>query len=304
MRLLGYLTVAFLYLQRQRLNYVQMELIDENEKVWLIDINKVLDDDGNELTFLASGYSNKLLIHFCLAFDVYYIKYPYSPPKNIKYFLSIDKSDLNNYVQHGFILGKCTLFIKGQRLRFRGFEIAREDDKRISQLVGKRYNSKYPDFWIKEKQFIFKFIESIENINDQLLVLTGFISHYTEVIAKMKNSFALTEFKQLIKEFKILRESLKLILPNKGQKKQSQNLFSGKKLNISDKYHIACKIFGIDTKLEQMGHLSATEKSVLLSQIMNCNQQTARELINGTQKNRTPIQHNIVDQYLKTLTNK
>jgi hypothetical protein len=100
-----------------------------------------------------------------------------------------------------------------------------------------------------------------------------------------------------------IEKSVKKISTSKN-KRASDILFEGKKLNISDKYHIACKIFGIDKKMEFMGHLSATEKHILLSNIMNCNQQTARELFNGTQQKRTPIQHNIVDDYLKTLTNK
>lgn len=101
-----------------------------------------------------------------------------------------------------------------------------------------------------------------------------------------------------------LKTSLKLInirldrLPK--IKTSKSNLIFGKKLNISERYKIANEIFNLESIIQRK-NISATEKHKLLALIMGCNQQTARELFNGTQIKRTPIRENIVNKYLNSL---
>lgn len=101
-------------------------------------------------------------------------------------------------------------------------------------------------------------------------------------------------------DLKIQLSRLKPIISNNEIAKK-KSLVRGKQLNLADKYHLANEVFGIDKTLRKLDHLSDTEKHILLSQILGCNQQTARELYNGTIYKRTQIQENIVIPYLKKI---
>ncbi len=85
-----------------------------------------------------------------------------------------------------------------------------------------------------------------------------------------------------------------------GDKKKNSLLINGKKPNISERYKIANEIFNIYETINKM-KISATEKHILLAHILGCNQQTARELYNGTQLKRTPIREDIIKKYLDSL---
>lgn len=78
---------------------------------------------------------------------------------------------------------------------------------------------------------------------------------------------------------------------------ESKLLINGKRLNISERYHIANEILNVFDIINKK-NISATEKHILLANIIGCSQQTARELFNGTQVKRTPIRENIINQYL------
>lgn len=82
--------------------------------------------------------------------------------------------------------------------------------------------------------------------------------------------------------------------------KEVKLLISGKKLNISERYEIANKIFDIKTTLYKL-NISAKQKHILLAILLGSAEQTARELFNGTQVKRTRIREELVTNYLKTL---
>ena len=77
-------------------------------------------------------------------------------------------------------------------------------------------------------------------------------------------------------------------------------LLKGKKLNISERYEIANKIFNVYETANKK-NISQTEKHILIAHLLGCNQQTARELFNGTQVKRTPIREDILNSYLDNL---
>lgn len=86
-----------------------------------------------------------------------------------------------------------------------------------------------------------------------------------------------------------------------SSKSNKKNLLvDGKKLNISERYEIANKIFNIYETANKK-NISQTEKHVLVAHLLGCNQQTARELFNGTQLKRTPIREDIINSYLDKL---
>ncbi len=81
---------------------------------------------------------------------------------------------------------------------------------------------------------------------------------------------------------------------------EKNNLVGGKKLNYADKYMIISELFGVNDKLRDL-NIKDTRKHILLSQILGCNQQTARELYNGTIYRRTRVQEDIVLPYLESI---
>lgn len=83
-------------------------------------------------------------------------------------------------------------------------------------------------------------------------------------------------------------------------KNAKKERLGGGKFNLPDRYELFRRIFKGEDILMQM-NTSATNKHILLALILGCNQQTARELFNGTQKNRTQVQKDLIDNYLKTL---
>lgn len=105
-----------------------------------------------------------------------------------------------------------------------------------------------------------------------------------------------------------LREYLKAItgcelIKDKAKDSKEQrgkNLVNGKKLNISERYQIAIEVFNVYEVLNSKNILAA-EKHKLLAHLMGCNQQTARELYNGTHQKRTPVRDELVNECLKAL---
>jgi hypothetical protein len=85
-----------------------------------------------------------------------------------------------------------------------------------------------------------------------------------------------------------------------SRKKENSLLIGGKKPNISERFYIANKVFNIEGVINQKNILQE-DKSILLAQILGCSQQTARELLNGTQQLRTPINKEIIKPYLESL---
>ena len=79
-----------------------------------------------------------------------------------------------------------------------------------------------------------------------------------------------------------------------------KNLINGIKPNITERYKIANEVLDIYKNINSK-NISATEKHKLLAHIMGCNQQTARELFNGTQLKRTSVRDEIINPYLDTL---
>jgi hypothetical protein len=105
-------------------------------------------------------------------------------------------------------------------------------------------------------------------------------------------------FSSLDSSFELKRELEKIPLLKKSN---TQNLLiEGKKPNISERYKIANDVFGVYETLNSK-NISATDKNILLAHILGCNQQTARELFNGTQLKRTPVRENLINAYLKRL---
>lgn len=78
-------------------------------------------------------------------------------------------------------------------------------------------------------------------------------------------------------------------------------LFKGKKFNISERFSITNSLFDVDIRIRKL-NITDKDKSILLANILGCHEQTARELLNGTQQKRTPVNEDFVNEYLKTLT--
>ena len=98
-----------------------------------------------------------------------------------------------------------------------------------------------------------------------------------------------------------LGQSIKIseTLLNTNKKLKKDNLLiNGKKPNISERYKIANEILGLYEVVNKK-NISSTEKHICIAHIMGCNQQTARELFNGTQVKRTPIREDVINLYLK-----
>jgi hypothetical protein len=60
-------------------------------------------------------------------------------------------------------------------------------------------------------------------------------------------------------------------------------LFDGKELNLSERFKIANKVLGIDTKIRTL-NIQDLEKYQLLAYILGCDKDNARNLMNGTYK--------------------
>lgn len=89
-------------------------------------------------------------------------------------------------------------------------------------------------------------------------------------------------------------------LPIIEENQSKSPLLNGKKLNLSERYKIACEICNIYETINKK-NISSTQKHLLLAFIMGCSQQVARELFNGTQVKRTPIRDEIINPYLESL---
>jgi hypothetical protein len=64
-------------------------------------------------------------------------------------------------------------------------------------------------------------------------------------------------------------------------KKSDKNLlFNGKDLNLSERYKIADKVLNIDKTIRKL-NIGDLEKYKLLSYLLNCNKDSARDLMNG-----------------------
>lgn len=73
---------------------------------------------------------------------------------------------------------------------------------------------------------------------------------------------------------------LNRINQNKSVKKESSLLYQGRKLNLSERYKIANKVLDIESKLRTL-NISEMDKHELLSFILGCNKDNARNLMNG-----------------------
>lgn len=88
---------------------------------------------------------------------------------------------------------------------------------------------------------------------------------------------------------------------NKPDKSPKSILIDGKKPNIEERYYIACKIFNIDEVIRSKNILQS-KKDILLATLLGINQQTARELNNGTYQKRTSaLRIPILDKYISDL---
>lgn len=148
-----------------------------------------------------------------------------------------------------------------------------------------------------------------EYVVRQLNLITKALVEIDEELEKLKDSDN-TQFynlqsamqKFLKNEFDFYHlKHVELRLATKQRKTNKKNLINGKQLNLADKYYLANEVFGIGTTLRDLDHLSDAERHIFLSHILGCNQQTARELYNGTIHKRTQIQEDIVNPYLKRI---
>jgi hypothetical protein len=67
------------------------------------------------------------------------------------------------------------------------------------------------------------------------------------------------------------------------QKPNKSLLFDGKELNLSERFKIANKVLGIDTKIRTL-NIQDLEKYQLLAYILGCDKDNARNLMNGSYK--------------------
>lgn len=102
--------------------------------------------------------------------------------------------------------------------------------------------------------------------------------------------------KRMIYEYEIKLSRL----PGSFQiKKESEtNLLHGKKLNLSERYELAKRIFDIDKEIRKLP-VSEGEKDKLLSLILDCSTTNARHILNGKYPGK--IREKLVSDYVETL---
>ena len=180
-----------------------------------------------------------------------------------------------------------------------------------------KYLKKNPDY--KEKDFILSLIDNLSTIIIKKKRYNEAISiKNNEDIRKEIIEEGLPDYKNvedwLLAEIEKRRElkltgkeeshlSLLQIKLERLPKTKERNplLYKGKKFNIVERYSITQKLLDIDSKIRKLTKYQK-DKSILLANIMDCNEQTARELLNGTQQKRTSFNESLVNEYLKTLT--
>ncbi len=84
---------------------------------------------------------------------------------------------------------------------------------------------------------------------------------------------------RLINEIEDL-EIRKSRLPQPLKKDNKNLLFNGEKLNLSERYKIANRVLNIDITIRKL-NIGDLEKYKLLSYILNCDKDNARDLMNG-----------------------
>lgn len=121
--------------------------------------------------------------------------------------------------------------------------------------------------------------DSLSRIKDKMLSLI-----YSTKGKNIKHQFLdtsiryLDEYKDQFPEYEILKiEFEPYYLELKDKKKEPNNLFNGKKLNLCERFEMANEILGLQDNLDNL-EIPEEEKYVLISYIFNCGYTSARKL--------------------------
>ncbi|MEQ3654998.1 MAG: hypothetical protein ABNH00_03950 [Dokdonia sp.] len=132
------------------------------------------------------------------------------------------------------------------------------------------------------------YFEHCENTGRQVNEVLN--QHYE--VLHFKRDFLEFKFNFLFVEMQTRRESLFTT-----NSKKRPLLIEGKKPNISERFKIANEIFNF-YNITKNKNISQTEKHILIAHVLGCSQQTARELFNGTQQNRTRVREGLIETYI------
>jgi hypothetical protein len=281
-----------------------MAIENNDNLINMFHVKGYIDDNFKEKDLLRKEYTHNLFLYLCSALNLEYVLWRPKLGKHPNCVVEIDVAKIENYDELREIGYKLFDFVK--RLIKRKdkylFEYSELEDAYKLGKVGRAESQNLRDkYKSDEKVLLFDFVNSFEDINQQINII-GAVVHYLSIHVQYKPELNINNSleKKWIKELRILKNSLKLLIEPVEVKESKKLLINGKKINIVGRYHIAKEVLDI-YKIIDRKNISQTEKHDLLAHIMGCNQQTARELWNGTQLKRTKLNEDIINPYLEKL---
>jgi hypothetical protein len=175
-------------------------------------------------------------------------------------------------------------------------------DSTVNRIFSFNLESKQTEVHIKMYLAIKSFENykfSLDGKKNQVDFLLSEKEHYLQ-IATYCLSKLVRHYRSEYGNSDVIEKKIKNISGAIKNSKKDTLLIQGKKLNITERYHIANNILGIDKKIRNI-NISAADKHKLIAHIMSCNEQTARHLFNGTNSKRTQLREDIVNPYLERL---
>lgn len=190
-----------------------------------------------------------------------------------------------------------------------------EYEKNVRKYLRENEGVNEVDFINHEIQKYTNLISNFEIINDEVIkkeilnskhyshlnVLNAEVEGYEDALNhSIKYEKGIKEeilggYEYYLKEYKF--KLTRLPQPIKGSINKTK-LLNGKQLNLSERYQIADKIFGIDKKIRSLNLLDA-EKYKIISLIFDCNPTNARHVMNG--KYPAKVKEDLISTYLNDL---
>ena len=150
-------------------------------------------------------------------------------------------------------------------------------------------------------------IETYKNLNfdgfkSELEIKHGKLSHKDEAEKQKRIDY---ELEKRIKHFRGLEHNCQRQIDflnsklnsfsSNSYKSKKNGLFEGKKLNLSERFEIAKKILNIETTIRTL-NIPELKKYELLSFILDCNKDNARDLMNGKYNSKNRDLENYFDE--------
>lgn len=272
--------------------------------VYLFSPKKYIEEKEIERDILRKEYTNPIFLFLSTSLKLEYVIYFGPQGRNANCVTKKDTIDIIDFEKFKYLSHWLYRFSQSYIHRKSEYLEDMKLYRNVNYERGERneWMIRSADYTNYLKERIFGAVDHFEDIEIQIQLIDGFINYLTQ---KLEYNFARSGKRnsdkiRWIKELKILKYSLEGINNSNNSKKGKSLLISGKKPNISERYYIANKVFNIEEILNQKNILQ-DDKSILLALILGCNKQTARELLNGTQQLRTPINEKILKHYLDSL---